>query len=279
MKKYLLVLSCIVSIASVMAFTGGGGNNAHSTSGAPAGHAGDPSAGGATCRSCHSGPSLAPLTGVITSNIPPAGYTPSTTYTITATFVRPGHSRFGFSISPQNATGTLMGTLAAQSGTQVNGGGKYATHVTGSTTGSGSKTWNFSWTAPASGSGSVTFYGAFNAANNNGQFTGDSIFTSTLVVPENATGINDVAANFLQVAAFPNPSADFVNVSFHLPEEAAVELSLFDISGNKIAVLTEEKGFAGDISRKFDLSSYPDGIYFLRLTANGNTAVKKVVKM
>jgi hypothetical protein len=280
MKKYLLAFSCIILLVAVMAFTGGSSNDVYHVSGAPAGYAGDPASGGATCRSCHSGPGPFPLTGVITSNIPPAGYTPNTTYTITATFVRPGHSRFGFSISPQNATGTLMGTLAAQSGTtQINGGGKYVTHVITSTMGSGSKTWQFLWTAPASGSGSVTFYGAFNAANDNGQLSGDSIFTSTYTVSENTTGVNDKVANLLHINVFPNPATNFVNVTFYLLQESDVDVSLFDMNGNTIAVLDQEKGLVGRVDKKLDVSSYAEGIYFLRLSVNGHLVMRRVVKM
>ena len=43
---------------------------------------------------------------------------------------------------------------------------KAITHTSSgiSTTGD-SNSWSFDWTAPASGTGDVTFYGAFNAAN------------------------------------------------------------------------------------------------------------------
>ncbi|MBI4892908.1 MAG: TIGR03118 family protein [Acidobacteria bacterium] len=48
----------------------------------------------------------------------------------------------------------------------------------------GGNDWEFDWTAPAAGSGAVTFYVAGNAANGNGNNQGDYIYTSNLSVEE-----------------------------------------------------------------------------------------------
>jgi hypothetical protein len=160
-----------------------------SSSGAPAGRTGSPGDGNLTCAvsGCHlPGPTPATMAGWITSNIPASGYVPGNTYTITATATRPNHVRFGFEVSPQSITGTLLGTLIITNTTetQLVGANKYVTHKLAGTTGAGSKTWNFNWTAPVAGTGSVTFYGAFNVANNSGNSSGDTIYKSTLVISE-----------------------------------------------------------------------------------------------
>jgi hypothetical protein len=161
-------------------------NRAHTSSaGAPAGRTGSPG-DGANCTGCHAG---SPVTqaGLITSNIPAGGYTPGQTYQITGTVTSPGRTKFGFQISPQSPSGTLLGTLvnATPSLTQIIGNNKYITHTAAGNQGSnGSHTWTFNWTAPAAGTGNVTFYGAFNATNNNSSSSGDIIFLSTLAVQE-----------------------------------------------------------------------------------------------
>jgi uncharacterized protein (TIGR03118 family) len=48
----------------------------------------------------------------------------------------------------------------------------------------GGADFEFDWTAPPAGSGPVTFYVAGNAANNNGNNQGDSIYTSSLSIKE-----------------------------------------------------------------------------------------------
>jgi len=145
---------------------------AHSN-GAPAGKTGSPG-DGSNCVSCHQG-SASTVTGWITSNIPAQGYTPGTTYTMTVTVT--GNGKKGFEVSPQSITGTQLGILIAGTGNKLVGGTKYVTHSSAGAS-SGTKIWNFSWTAPAAGTGTVTFYGAFTVSE-------PVTKLSTLVVTEN----------------------------------------------------------------------------------------------
>jgi len=124
-------------------------------SGSPAGYTGSPG-DNHHCVSCHNG-SSATVTNWITSDIPAAGYTPGTVYNLTVTVT--GSGAKGFEVSPQNPTGLQLGTLAAGSGSKLVGGTKYVTQSSSSS--AATKIWNFTWTAPAAGTGVVTFYGAF----------------------------------------------------------------------------------------------------------------------
>ncbi|MFZ4520912.1 MAG: choice-of-anchor V domain-containing protein [Bacteroidales bacterium] len=143
-------------------------------SGAPAGYTGSPG-DGQHCVSCHGG-SAATVTGWITTNVPAAGYTAGTAYTITVTVS--GTGKKGFEVSPQNASGTQLGTLAAGTGNHTTGGTKYVTQSSSGSTNS-TVTWNFTWTAPVLGTGPVTLYGAFCVGKSNTKL-------STTVVNENA---------------------------------------------------------------------------------------------
>ncbi len=141
-------------------------------SGSPAGYTGSPG-DGQHCVSCHGG-SAATVSGWITSNIPSQGYTAGTVYNLTVTVTGSGSK--GFEVSPQNPSGTQLGTLGAGTGSKLVGGTKYVTQSSSSS--SATKIWNFTWTAPAAGTGVVTFYGAFTV---NKPVTK----LSTLVVNEN----------------------------------------------------------------------------------------------
>ncbi len=124
--------------------------------GSPAGYTGSPG-DGVHCTSCHGG-SASTVNGWLTSTIPASGYVAGTVYTITATVS--GTGKKGFEVSPQNASGAQLGILAAGTNNHLIGGTKY---VTQNSSGSSSATviYNFTWTAPAAGTGAVTFYGAF----------------------------------------------------------------------------------------------------------------------
>jgi len=169
-KKTLLLLSATF-IAVVM-----GAYEVLYPTGAPAGYTGSPGDGN-NCTSCHGGTATTSA-GWITSNVPASGYVPGTTYQVTATNSLSGSGKYGFEVSPQNASGTQLGTLIAGTGSQLVGNGKYVTHTNATIA---NNSWTFNWTAPAAGTGDVTFYGAF-ARNKPGPVT-----LSTLIVSEAAS--------------------------------------------------------------------------------------------
>jgi hypothetical protein len=186
MKKTLLLLSVLITFVVLLSSFGGGDPNSDYPTGAPAGYTGSP-ADGNNCTACHGGtPTTA--AGLITSNIPASGYVPGTTYTITAT--SPGSGNKGFEISPQNTAGTLLGTLTAGSNNHITGT-KYVTHNASNT--ANPAVWTFTWTAPAAGTGSVTFYGAF------------AITTSTTKVT--TLTVNEATSPSLTAAATANPTS------------------------------------------------------------------------
>jgi hypothetical protein len=153
MKIRLLSYIALVLVAAggLMAFGG-------YPSGAPAAYTGSPG-DGKNCVNCHGG-SASNTSGTISTNIPASGYVHDSTYQITVSISGSGNK--GFEVSPQNSTGTQLGTLIAGTNNHLTGGTKYVTQnskVTSSTA-----TWTFSWKAPASGSGDVTFYAAYTVS-------------------------------------------------------------------------------------------------------------------
>ena len=154
--------------------------------GAPAGYTGCASDySGRTCDNCHSDYSVASVNGWITSTVPAAGYTPGATYTITATATGAGFPVYGFEVAPLGAAGALVGTPLITNTTDTKlVSSKYVTHTSASISGSGSRSWSFNWTAPAAGTGSVTFYGGFLLGDGDGGEGGDYVKTSTLTVTE-----------------------------------------------------------------------------------------------
>lgn len=192
MKNYLFILSGIAIVFFLLTSETEYGN------GSPGGKTGSPGDGGSTCTECHGGVATT-QTGWITSNIPAEGYTPGQTYVITATGTHNGVVKFGFEATAENATGVKIGTLAITNTTETKlaNGNHSVTHKNGGTTPSGNtKSWSFNWTAPATGTGTVGFYSAFNAANGNGNTSGDVIYKSSLTVPEFIPPQNGIIVNF-----------------------------------------------------------------------------------
>jgi len=125
------------------------------SNGAPAGYTGSPG-DAKNCTQCHGG-TASTVTGYITTNIPPQGYTAGTTYSITVTI--PGSGGKGFELSPQNPAGAQLGFLEAGSNSHLTGGTEYVTH--NSAISANPAVWTFSWTAPSAGTGNVNLYAAY----------------------------------------------------------------------------------------------------------------------
>jgi hypothetical protein len=175
--------------------------------GAPQAAAGDPSSGGATCSQggCHNGTPTT-VSNVITTDIPAAGYIAGTTYNITVTVTGTGSK--GFMLSPQNSAGAYLGTLISGSGSKLTLS-KYITHSTDKS--SSPAVWTFQWKAPVSGTGDVTFYGAFAISRNTTQ-------KQVLTIHENTTGILPPVVSTLSSNNITATSATFngtINTNGH----------------------------------------------------------------
>jgi hypothetical protein len=191
MMKTIFTILTVAGIAILFAFN----EPTRNSSGALPGHTGSPG-DGKNCTFCHGG-TASPLSDVISSNIPASGYVPGEYYSITVT--TSGAGRKGFQVSPQNVAGDLLGTLTAGAGNKLVGNGKYVTHSSGVLTPTAE--WSFAWTAPAAGTGDVTFYGAFVISQPN-------VFVSSMTVQEGSALTGDAncdgLVNVLDVVSIAN---------------------------------------------------------------------------
>ncbi len=92
----------------------------------------------------------------------------------------------------------------------------------------------------------------------------------------NFVGIDDVAGTHAQFKVYPNPSSDFVNISFEQFEKADVKLSLVDLSGKVWAEYLQPQVGVGTFTRMIDVQSLPSGMYYIRVF-NGNQMYAKPV--
>jgi hypothetical protein len=159
-----------------------------------------------------------------------------------------GINKFGFEITAEKNSGnTKTGSFLVTNSAEMKfvNNNTAITHKSGGTSGNDSRTWAMDWEAPNTGTGDVTFYGAFIAANGNGNNMGDTYHSTNLTVSEAI--VNSVS----------NLSAqnDFTFNTVTKRIETIKTVSVYDING-KLVFSTNEK--------LTNISHLNKGIYILK---------------
>ena len=76
---------------------------------------------------------------------------------------------------------------------------------------------------------------------------------------------------------YPNPFNPSTEISFDLPNAGHVELSVFNILGQKVATLIDEQREAGHHVATFNADQFSSGVYFYRIAAADFSATKKML--
>jgi hypothetical protein len=106
--------------------------------------------------------------------------------------------------------------------------------------------------------------------------TGIVLNVTVTSVIERAPG---VPTTFALLQNYPNPFNPTTSISYDLPREAFVHLSVYNLLGEEVARLVNEEQHAGKYTASFSAASLPSGIYLYRLTAGGVSSVKKMILM
>lgn len=182
----------------------------------------------------------------------------------------------GFQVTALNAANGMAGNFVAGGNTQIKtatisgGQRKYATHKSSSNT-SATPVWNWTWEAPATEQGAVTFYVATNKANNNNNDNGDIIYLSQHVfLNDNASIDEAVVANNFEVGYSPEKEAALI--TFSNLAHAQMSLNLVNLDGK--SVFSKKLGSAkiGNNEEWVELpNSLSNGMYVLHFFV-GNKA-------
>jgi hypothetical protein len=136
----------------------------------------------------------------------------------------------------------------------------------------------FSGNAPERRVGTYLLNDVARSMNKNGWMLFDaSVMWAMGVEPSAVENSSDVPKQFALLNNYPNPFNPATTIAYSIPLQTNVRLSIFNTLGEKIKTLVDEVKPAGNYTINFYASGIPSGVYFYRLEAGPNVAVKKLI--
>lgn len=282
-----LVIFLFLGIFSTLLMLGNKNGRASQAQRGNTGAPGDETQGGQpkTCMSCHNqGPIVASVAISVldSSNNPVTQYMPGEQYTARVTITASGGNLQGYGFQMiglrDNGNTDLDGFADMNPNNYkiatIPGGRTYAEHDNISPT----NTFNVKWTAPATGTGSVTFYASGNGVNANGTTSGDGAGKHSLQLTEISSPTVEIEIPTPSSYVLPNPVQSEAVLHLKNFESGKYRLAAFDAAGRMV---WETGRFIPKGASTIDLPSieWAPGVYFLTLESGGKMTSVKVLKL
>ncbi len=99
---------------------------------------------------------------------------------------------------------------------------------------------------------------------------------------DNPVKINDneyyqIPSAFVLHQNYPNPFNPKTMINYQLPMTSEVQLSIFNLLGQKVATLVDKNQNAGTYQVEWDANTFASGVYYYRLDTGDFTNVKKMI--
>jgi len=124
----------------------------------------------------------------------------------------------------------------------------------------------------------------FQIVSENMVITGKKFWFDNIRI--NGTPITSIEDNMVnnefKATVFPNPINENTILQYNLPESGLVNVSIYDLSGQKIATLVDRRENQGNhqvrlASGQVGLSKLTNGVYICKITSSGKTGTLKLV--
>lgn len=111
---------------------------------------------------------------------------------------------------------------------------------------------------------------------NNGTIDDTMLVSDSALIQINNTNIV-IPSRYALYQNYPNPFNPATTIHYDIVAQVKVQLSVFDILGREILILTNEEKKPGSYKVNWNASDYPSGIYFYKLKAGDFTETKKMI--
>ncbi|NML21758.1 DNRLRE domain-containing protein [Pseudoflavitalea sp. G-6-1-2] len=123
----------------------------------------------------------------------------------------------------------------------------------------------------------VRIVGHGNSVNLWNSYTEVKIQTGTALMTD-PTDLSEAAAEKFRLSTYPNPFSGNSTITFYLGKATQTEVSVFDITGRRVAVLANGKLNAGNHKLVFSPTNNATGIYIIKMTFDGKVVTKKLLR-
>jgi Secretion system C-terminal sorting domain len=103
---------------------------------------------------------------------------------------------------------------------------------------------------------------------------GSEVVITTIGIGNNNEILVD---NFRLEQNYPNPFNPVTIINYQLPMFNFVSLKVYDVLGNEVAILVNQKQSAGSYSVEFDGANFSSGKYFYKITVGEFSDVKRMI--
>lgn len=106
----------------------------------------------------------------------------------------------------------------------------------------------------------------------------DNVSLTTGIITSNEVEdiISEIPDKMMLSQNYPNPFNPSTVISYQIPENAKVDLRVYDVLGREVTVLVNQQKEAGYHQVTFNASHLTSGMYIYRLVANGRVFTKKL---
>lgn len=236
------------------------------------------------CTMCHQGSTLDgsqenALTVLNAQFQPVTSYNPGDTYTVSIQMAS-NPTKKGFNATALDGTDAMAGSFT---GSGIGGtvdfqdlSRDYVTHTATSNT-DAQTAWLWTWTAPATNVGDVTFYVATNSANDDGSTAGDMIYLSQHVIGS----VADVNEEELAINSFNagyNANTNAVTVDFTTLASDVMSFNLVDMNGKSVYSKMMTEATVGANEHTIELpTSVENGMYVVNFFVGNNPMSAKIL--
>ena len=222
------------------------------------------------CTVCHSGTPNSGDGSVEFVNLPNE-YVPGETYSIGVTVTGSNSRGYGFQATAMSGD-QFAGNFSLNSNSEnleLNGG--FIQHS--SRTDSG--IWYFNWDAPEEVTETITFSASGIGTGGSSGYSGDRVYTVQVEIQSQSVGIlsNDPLISFSLDGNYPNPFNSETIISYTIPKDGFVNISIFNVAGQFITSLVNDYQLRGEKKIFWDTKDatgnyVPSGVYYY-VVSNG----------